>query len=167
MIDSNNPSDSNVPPPNGSDPLAAIRELDDTGGKLGPGEISLDKDGEIVRRKLDGPMSFSFRWHETVFNGRVEVAGDKLRLRLLADLQSVPYTSEDAAKRDRLLSLLAEKGCGRAGKLLLLNNYMFSLANDIEMPRSSRSLDTTIVEHIAILVLLAAPHIERLAQLET
>ena len=147
------------------DMLATIQGLREAGRELMPGEIALDQNGEIVRRTLDGPLSFCFNWRETKFTGRVELAGDKLRL--LTDLHVVPFTGEDAAKRDRLLALCAREDCGRAGTLELLNNHMISLRNDIEMPRSSRNLDTTIIEHITVLVLLAAPHIERLARLGT
>ena len=166
MTDSAPPNESaNALPPDEGDTLATIQGLREAGRELTPGEIALGQDGEIVRRRLDGPLSFSFTWRETKFTGRVELAGEKLRLRLLADLHVVPFTGEDAAKRDRLLALCARESCGRAGTLELLNNHMISLGNDIEMPRSSRNLDTTIIEHITVLVLLAAPHIERLARL--
>ena len=166
MTDPDSPTvPDNAEPLNDSAPLAALRDLDEAGNELSLGEIALGQDGELVRRGLECPITFQFNWRETTFNGRVEQAGDKLCLRLLADLHVVPFTSEDIAKRDRLLALCAQVDCGRAGKLELLNNHMISFGNDIEMPRSSRNLDITIIEHITILVLLAAPHIERLDRL--
>ncbi len=120
--------------------------------------------GELLRRVVHAPLSFTFSWRNIDFTGSFEGRDDGIRLVLDSNLANIPYTGEDAATRHNLLAVVDASRDERAGKLRVIDGRKIVFKSEIEMPTDPVGTVDSIVATLTVLVLRVAPYLDLLAE---
>jgi hypothetical protein len=108
---------------------------------------------EAVRPTLPLDLTFDFEGHD--FKARFDAAPGGATLRLEADLGPIPFTSEDAAARLRMLARAAGlKGAGISGRCVVHKGRL-KLLSRTHMPEPADGV--AVLSAIAICLLEAKP----------
>ena len=125
--------------------------------------IAIDEHGNLRSREPDFPLKFRFRWRDSAFEGEVGQNDSGLYLELRTELGALPYTAENDAGRANFVTVTSSDQ--DYGTLRIVQNQTIVFEKEVELPRSGGLTATTLVTHIAILVLSAAPYLDLLAEL--
>ena len=71
-------------------------------------DLQISSDGRLTRREQGLNFRFSFRFRDRAFDAEANALGGEVRLRFAADFGVLPFTLEDRARRQEILSLLPE-----------------------------------------------------------
>ena len=125
---------------------------------------SIDAYGDLLRRAMDAPLTFSFAWHGRDFKGIFEAIDGGMRLSLRSDLATVPFSAEDAAARGDLLAVVDSWDGNTDGTLKVVQGQRIVLENEIPLPRTPDGTISSVVTNLALLVLYAAPYLDLIAE---
>jgi hypothetical protein len=112
----------------------------------------------LARLQRPPPISFRFAWCRIPFAGRIERAGDRLRLRVAGDLGPVPYTAEGADVRQRLLSLIRWSRRGGDYAFVASERHHLNLVGETEIAEPITG--SGVLTGVTRLLLAARPHIQ-------
>ncbi len=129
------------------------------------GGLAINDTGGLTRRAPKLPLTFGFTWRKMGFTGQITRTGERLVLRLAADVAVVPFSAENTGKRRQLLSLLQIGGTGGTMLSLMLSpsNTLILLREIVLAPDAGLTADT-LVTMTATSVLESAPHLDLMAQ---
>ena len=125
---------------------------------------SIDASGELLRRAMDAPLSFSFSWSGRKFMGTLEAVDGGMRLSLQSDLAAASDSAEDAGARDKLFAVVDTWDGNSEGTLKVVHGTKIVLENPIPMPRTPDGTISSVVTNLALLVLNAAPYLDLIAE---
>ena len=125
---------------------------------------SIDAYGELLRRAMEAPLTFSFTWQGRDFMGTFEAIDGGMRLSLQSDLATVPYSAEDPVARGDLLAVVDSLDGHTEGTLKVVQGQRIVLESEIPMPRTPDGTISSVVTNLALLVLNAAPYLDLIAE---
>lgn len=129
------------------------------------GGLTIDDSGELIRREPKLPLSFGFVWREMGFQGEVTRVGERLVLRLTADVAVVPFSAENTGRRQQLLSLLQADSAGHNRLSLVLSpSNTLILLREIELATGAGLTAEALVTMTATAVLESAPHLDLMVE---
>ena len=142
-----------------------IHVLSEVRSPIELGGIAVNDSGGLTRCAPKLPLSFGFAWREMGFKGEVVRVGEKLVLRLSADVTIVPFSAENTGRRQQLLSLLQACGTEEAQPSLMLSpGNTLILLRKIELAPEAGLTADTLVTQTAAAVLESAPYLDLMVE---
>ncbi len=126
--------------------------------------LLIDAYGDLLRRAMNAPLTFSFTWHGRDFIGALEAIDGGMRLSLQSDLATVPYSAEDPVVRGDLFAVVDSLDGHTEGTLKVVQGQKIMLENQIPMPRTPDGMISSVVSNLAMLVLHVAPYLDLIAE---
>lgn len=125
--------------------------------------VLADADRRLTRLVPMPPINFRFQWQGIPFAARVVMTDDgATRLRLVGDLGPIPYSAEDARRRDRLLSLIRWHAAARPCRFAVGQRQHLNLLGDADV--ATPLTGTAIIAAATQLLLQARSHLDLAAE---
>lgn len=125
------------------------------------GTIDIDPTGHLARRSAERPLEFTFQYRGVLFAGQAQSSLEESRLRIHANLGSLPYTMESSFKRATALAIVRAASRTLGGRVRLTDKQGILLLDEKQFrePLTPRDLMANTVR----MVLEVRPFLELLS----
>jgi hypothetical protein len=140
-----------------------LEHMGDQNGSIGVHSMQVDENGALESREANFPLNFTFKWHESNFEGTVNKLDDGFNLILGTTLAHVPYSAEDAERRTALMAEVSDENQD-SPRLEIENGNRLVFSRQIELAEHGGMSADNLITNLAIIVLTAAPRLDAIAK---